>query len=78
VRDTLVPRHIEGETMNPTDTEKEILADAEAKLLAAGCPSVGRLLVQRGVGILRATCGIDWRDERAKIKDFIDGVHIVQ
>jgi hypothetical protein len=54
------------------------MADAEAKLIEAGCPSVGRLFVQRGVGLLRAHCGLDWEDEKAKIKDFVDGVRIVQ
>jgi hypothetical protein len=60
-----------------TDTEKQILADAEAKLREAGCPSVGRLLVQRGVALLRTHAGLDWKDEKAKIMDFVDGVHIV-
>jgi hypothetical protein len=61
-----------------TEEQKQIMADAEAKLVEAGCPSVGRLLVQRGVGLLRAHCGLDWEDEKAKIKDFVDGVRIVQ
>jgi uncharacterized protein (DUF1697 family) len=60
-----------------TQDEKEIMAEMEAQLLEAGCPNVGRLLVQRGVALLRAHCGLDWKDEKAKIMDFVDGVRIV-
>jgi hypothetical protein len=60
-----------------TDTQKQILTDAEAALVAAGCSNPGRLMIQRGVGWLLTTAGIDWKEEKAKIKEFVDGAHVV-
>jgi hypothetical protein len=59
-----------------SDDQKKILAECEAQLLEAGCPSVGRLLIQRGVGWLMTTAGISWNDEKAKILAFVDEAHV--
>jgi hypothetical protein len=62
-----------------SDTEKEIMRDAEAALVTAGCPNVASLLIQRGVGLhLLKLSREDWRVEQRKIKAFVDEAHIVQ
>jgi hypothetical protein len=60
-----------------SDSQKQILVNAEAALVATGCANPGRLMIQRGVGWLLTTAGIDWKEEKAKIKEFVDGAHIV-
>ena len=51
-----------------TETEKQIVEDAEAKLLEAGCPNVARVLLSNYITQIQETKGIQMVTKR-KLKD---------
>ena len=69
----------EQELIVITDTEKQIVEDAEAKLLRASCPNVARVLIQRGMGLhLLSLSGEALREEKRRILRFVEEAYLVQ
>jgi hypothetical protein len=58
--------------MHITDREKQIVERAEAELTAAGAEDIGKLWIQRGVGLIVSTsCHEHKIEQLEEVMDFV-------